>query len=293
MVLNYLLRKTKRLVLFTFASFLLWGFLSTFLQSDSTSSISTSSTFTLNNIPTSLTNKKIQVLIAHPDDEVMFFAPSIIELNKPKYQNQISLTCLSVGNDQGLGQIRHEELVASLRILGVSDYEIINDESKFKDSMEIEWDSATVAEYVSKDTDVVLTFDEYGISNHPNHKSLYHGAIASGKSVFALKSWKINEKYSSTLATNIQIVLRLLDFFVSVFINKVKPYGIESYVPTTLLQKLHQKLHENVHIFADLPSTILGVAAMSNAHSSQMVWFRWGWLAVSKYGNSNELIQVQ
>jgi len=282
-MLKYIIRKTKRIVLLLFTSFLIWGFLATYLEQSS---------FALNEIPSSLINKKIQLLIAHPDDEVMFFAPSIIELSKPKYGNEISLTCYSTGNDQGLGKIRSDELARSLEILGLKKFDIINDESQFKDSMELEWDAKDIVKYISDDTDVILTFDDIGISNHPNHKSLYKGAIESSKPVFSIKSWNFAEKYSSTLYTNIQIITRLFNRGAHLLIHHLKPYGIETYLPTRLLEKLDGNLHGNIHIFADLPSTILGVAAMSNAHQSQMVWFRWGWLSVSKYGNSNELIQV-
>lgn len=293
MVFKYLIRKTRRIVLLLFTSFLVWGLLATFLQQfpSSADSIATSSTtFTLNKIPKSLQSRTIQVLIAHPDDEVMFFAPSIVELSKPKYKNNITLTCLSVGNDQGLGETRYNELVRSLQILGIEDFEIVNDETKFKDSMELEWDADKIAEYISKDTDVILTFDKFGISNHPNHKSLYHGAIASKKPVYALKSWNMAEKYSSTLCTNAEIMLKLFDHSI---LYLVDAFHIESYLPVNLWAILHEVLYKNVHIYADLPSTILGIAAMSNAHQSQMVWFRWGWLSVSKYGNSNELIKIQ
>lgn len=285
-MLSYVVRKTKRAVLALFSSFLIWAFVTTFLEGISTP-------FQLNKIPNQLQNKNIQVLIAHPDDEVMFFSPSIIELTKPKYHNHVSLTCLSVGNDQGLGQIRNDELVRSLNILGIKDYEIIDDETKFKDSMELEWDAQEVNNYISEDTDVILTFDEFGISNHPNHKSLYNGAILSNKTIFALKSWRSSEKYSSTLYTNIQIFIRIINFISHLALSHLSSYQLKDFLPTALLEKLHLTLHQNVHIFADLPSTILGIAAMSNAHHTQMVWFRWGWLILSRYGNANELIQVQ
>lgn len=284
-MLSYLVRKTKRAILVLFSSFLIWALLSTLLEESS---------FPLNKIPDELQNKKIQVLIAHPDDEVMFFAPSIIELTKPKYNNQVSLTCLSIGNDQGLGQIRHDELVRSLDILGINDYEIIDDETKFKDSMKLEWDPKDVVNYISPEIDVILTFDEFGISNHPNHKSLYNGAILTNKSIFALKSWRASEKYSSTVYTNIQIFIRIFNFCLHIALSQLSSFKLkDSFLPTTLLENLHLTLHKNIHIFADLPTSILGIAAMSNAHHSQMVWFRWGWLILSRYGNANELIQIQ
>jgi N-acetylglucosaminylphosphatidylinositol deacetylase len=47
------------------------------------------------------------IVIAHPDDEAMFFVPTIKYLRK---YNNISLLCLSNGNATGLGRIREKEL---------------------------------------------------------------------------------------------------------------------------------------------------------------------------------------
>lgn len=49
-----------------------------------------------NGSPLNLQEKKATLLIiAHPDDESMFFAPTILQLRR--YGHQVSLLCLSVG----------------------------------------------------------------------------------------------------------------------------------------------------------------------------------------------------
>lgn len=77
-------------------------------------------------------NARILFLTAHPDDECMFFAPTIMALTsrmKPglshtghsveyQYPGVYSL-CLSVGDAGGLGTIRREELGRSLDVLGI------------------------------------------------------------------------------------------------------------------------------------------------------------------------------
>lgn len=45
----------------------------------------------------SLRNKRICLLIAHPDDEAMFFAPSLLALTRPETGNSVSILCLSSG----------------------------------------------------------------------------------------------------------------------------------------------------------------------------------------------------
>jgi len=42
-------------------------------------------------------NSNIMLVIAHPDDEVMFFGPTLIGITKEKYQNDIRILCLSSG----------------------------------------------------------------------------------------------------------------------------------------------------------------------------------------------------
>jgi N-acetylglucosaminylphosphatidylinositol deacetylase len=56
---------------------------------------STSSGFS--SFPT-LHNKRICLLIAHPDDEAMFFAPTVLALTKPELGNHVKILCLSTGS---------------------------------------------------------------------------------------------------------------------------------------------------------------------------------------------------
>ena len=44
-----------------------------------------------------LTNKRICLLIAHPDDEAMFFAPTVLALTRPETGNHVKILCLSSG----------------------------------------------------------------------------------------------------------------------------------------------------------------------------------------------------
>ena len=44
-----------------------------------------------------LRNKRICLLIAHPDDEAMFFAPAVMALARPETGNHVKILCLSSG----------------------------------------------------------------------------------------------------------------------------------------------------------------------------------------------------
>lgn len=62
---------------------------------------------------------RVLLLTAHPDDECMFFAPTLLGLNNPSYA--LYSLCLSSGDADGLGDTRQQELNASLDVLGVAE----------------------------------------------------------------------------------------------------------------------------------------------------------------------------
>ncbi|KAJ4149951.1 hypothetical protein LMH87_010723 [Akanthomyces muscarius] len=143
-----------------------------------------------------LQNKRICLLIAHPDDEAMFFAPTVLALTRPETGNHVKILCLSSGNAEGLGETRKKELVKSGMTLGLRDEEdvfVVDNPADFPDSMTATWDESKIAgllmsafapnlakqkptEQPVANIDVLITFDAHGVSSHPNHISLYHGA---------------------------------------------------------------------------------------------------------------------
>ena len=82
---------------------------------------------------------RVLLLTAHPDDEAFFFGPTLTSLiptlsapvspsSREKAFDTVALTfpqvyslCFSVGNADGLGEIRRRELEDSLDILGVAE----------------------------------------------------------------------------------------------------------------------------------------------------------------------------
>jgi N-acetylglucosaminylphosphatidylinositol deacetylase len=44
-----------------------------------------------------LSGKRILLLIAHPDDEAMFFGPTLLTLTRPNLGNHVKILCLSSG----------------------------------------------------------------------------------------------------------------------------------------------------------------------------------------------------
>ncbi|AFN83444.1 hypothetical protein EROM_080220 [Encephalitozoon romaleae SJ-2008] len=110
------------------------------------------------------------LLIAHPDDESMFFAPSLLNL-----KGNIDILCLSNGNKEGKGKEREEELRKVGYYIGAN----VTITTLFSDGKD--WDPLKVYlrllwAYMSRPFDVLMTFDERGVSGHKNHISCYKGA---------------------------------------------------------------------------------------------------------------------
>ena len=204
-------------------------------------------------VPSNLRNKRIILLIAHPDDESMFFSPTLQALTHPSLSNHLKILCMSTGDSEGLGETRRKEIEAAAVTLGVrrrEDVFVLNDD-RFKDGMNETWrpeeivrvlasafaphlnstlptgarrsertlkhhqqqhrqrkkrkrkkEKRTAGNPKARNTarphhhrpplrlhrapqnpagpratiDVLITFDAQGISSHPNHIALYHGA---------------------------------------------------------------------------------------------------------------------
>ena len=64
--------------------------------------------------------RNILFTIAHPDDESLFFTPSVTSvLQRSEVKGRGHLLVMSSGNNYGLGQIRREELKGSCDALGL------------------------------------------------------------------------------------------------------------------------------------------------------------------------------
>jgi len=105
---------------------------------------------------------RILLVTAHPDDECLFFAPTVLSLlqqgsvpqkvnttDSQSKKNEVFSLCLSTGNASGLGAVRREELGHSLDILGVEkDKRWIVDTIDLQDSMTAQWDARIIAEII-------------------------------------------------------------------------------------------------------------------------------------------------
>lgn len=253
--------------------------------------------------PLPIRNSTVYFVIGHPDDEVMFFSPSLVELSKPKHGNHVRLVCFSRGDavHESLGSVRSQELRNSARIIGVADEDVIILDN-YKDGMDIHWNADDVASSLaniigttSQNNVSVITFDGHGVSGHSNHISLHHGTkeffrsrIGANDSfrLYVLKSLNFWEKYSFTVLTNVELFFGLLSRHI--FSNLLKLN-----VNVSFFDQFHGNRLSLVIIYSDLNMLSVSYAAMAYGHFSQMVWFRYGWIVFSRYLTYNHLIQIQ
>lgn len=279
-------------------SFVIWIVLSTIIPQTITkyhnnqikSNSYTSSYFPYDSISNNtITDREIYFVIGHPDDEVMFFSPTILELSKPIYNNDIHMICFSKGDaeDKSMGAIRHQELMRSAQILGIDSSKVkVLD---FTDGMDEEWPifniNKSLKTVITEPKAVLITFDEQGVSNHPNHISLYHGVRHFAKEnkniMFKLKSLNFLEKYSSTLLTNIEL-----------FVNHFSKLIISQMLNININVSFFDPREQSFKFYSDLNMLSVSYSAMAYGHFSQMVWFRYGWLILSRYLTFNNIIKV-
>ena len=92
-------------------------------------------------------NRKVLLVIAHPDDEVMFFTPVLLTLMESN--SQITVLCLSNGNYEGMGTIRTNELIKSLSMFQIPAKNVhILDDPQLQDGMQNNWPCKVISDRV-------------------------------------------------------------------------------------------------------------------------------------------------
>eukprot|EP00815_Leptocylindrus_aporus_P010304 CAMPEP_0116056952 /NCGR_PEP_ID=MMETSP0322-20121206/4322_1 /TAXON_ID=163516 /ORGANISM="Leptocylindrus danicus var. apora, Strain B651" /LENGTH=174 /DNA_ID=CAMNT_0003540871 /DNA_START=73 /DNA_END=594 /DNA_ORIENTATION=- len=132
----------------------------------------------------SLWNKHDTILfiVAHPDDESMFFFPTLQNLIRTNDAKNVHILCLSNGNYDNLGGVRSKEMLSACQIIGLETCNVqVLDDDRIQDGPHVVWDdgvvSGVIGEYLVQRVCGkgcsgcvrIITFDEYGVSGHPNH----------------------------------------------------------------------------------------------------------------------------
>ncbi|KAM8814174.1 N-acetylglucosaminyl-phosphatidylinositol de-N-acetylase [Rhynchonycteris naso] len=205
------------------------------------------------------------LVIAHPDDEAMFFAPTLLGLARRRHR--VFLLCFSAGNYYNQGETRKKELMQSCDVLGIPPSGVlIIDDRDFPDDPGVQWDTEHVAcvllrHIEEQDINLVVTFDAGGVSGHSNHVALYaaartlhsQGKLPAGCAVLTLQSVTVLRKY-----------LSLLDL----------PFSL---------------LHARDVLFVLGSEEVARAKRAMCCHHSQLLWFRRLYMLFSRYMRINSL----
>ena len=159
--------------------------------------------------------KRTLLVSAHPDDEAMFFVPTLSAMRN------VSILCLSNGNYDGLGKMREKELYQCAQVLHIPPESIkVVDEECLQDGPQESWPPQRIADLIAEavrqhDIEQILTFDSKGVSGHTNHIDTYKGVIhylrtkkPAGIQVWTLSSKGLIRKYLGVLDVLITLLLR-------------------------------------------------------------------------------------
>jgi N-acetylglucosaminylphosphatidylinositol deacetylase len=201
-------------------------------------------------------------VLAHPDDESMFFTPAITQLLRTAAS--LHLLCLSTGNYDGLGSQRSREVCAAARVLGISTCTVIDD-ADIQDGPSCLWPLSSVMRRISESSEReaathIFTFDAGGVSGHPNHIASHRACVEFVRERPHLRLL--------TLRTS-PLLLKYLGVFAVMF-------------PPRAAHQQHV-----VRICNALPHLV--VRAMRE-HGSQLTWFRWLFIIFSHYTYFNDVV---
>ena len=155
--------------------------------------------------------------------------------------------------------------------------------------------------------DVLITFDQYGISSHPNHISLYHGALywsstivkssfaTSPLSIYTLTTTNIVRKYLSVFDLPLTIFYFAFPRWSNLWTDPDNGLSSPTITNTELeeqkQQKRREKMKERRLVFVNTPGQYRRAQqAMTQGHVSQMLWFRWFWIFLARYMVVNDLV---
>lgn len=245
-------------------------------------------------IPVELNRNRYSLLlvVAHPDDECLFFSPTLRVL-QTRYHLNLNLIVFSRGNHVGLGETRARELLGSCQMFNIPQERCVSlDLANIQDNPKVWWPEEQllpiIEEYVKKwSIDVLVSFDNGGISGHLNHR-----AVASAVRLFAqnqtntmikfsyeLKSVSLLRKYSSILDFY-WIFLSSLPRLFHALLYTIDPFN---FIPS---------LDQSYILLLSTPNDYMASRAAFASHQSQYGWDRHLYLLASRYMLVNELKSI-
>lgn len=222
------------------------------------------------------------LVIAHPDDESMFFLPTLHNLIRDSTSDDtFQVLCLSNGNYNGIGHIREIELQKAIMFISDAIRLTVVMNEKLQDGPNQTWQHDVIANEIKSNVKdlqgylVLITFDEGGVSNHPNHIDTCRGVLNffekenRAKSDCHLQLWQLKTIYNPIQKYLIifEIIFRLLKWFSACF----------------MIDGEEHDRHKTFFMFQ--PFLTWCVMKM---HHSQFVWYRRLFVLFSRYSYWND-----
>ncbi|XP_037038377.1 N-acetylglucosaminyl-phosphatidylinositol de-N-acetylase [Bradysia coprophila] len=213
--------------------------------------------------------RRVLIVTAHPDDECMFFGPTILSLTQRREPCTVYLLCLSNGNFEQLGNIRKHELYDATRVLRLKDEHItLMNSTLLADDPNLNWKTELVAKQIRKevetlDIEALITFDRDGVSYHPNHCTIYYAAASLCLAGYLPKNCKILTLDSVNV---LRKYMSVFDLVISLLLST--NWCILSWTNVNIVRKAMRQ------------------------HRSQMLWFRKLYIVFSRYMVINTLRQI-
>lgn len=225
------------------------------------------------------TTKNLLLVTAHPDDELMFFGPTLFDELRARYRakssSSVHILCLSNGNFYGDGNVRVAELNDAcqflLRCIYGSDKQpedalkvTVIEDTHLPDSPTLDWQPehiyGHVSDYIAKhNISKVVTFDGYGVSGHTNHIAIDRALQHLEPSV---ELWQLE---------SVSLLRKYLSMFDMVFVL----------VEACLRRNWHVNIVSMFNFFF--------LVQALRQHQSQMLWFRYLYSSTSRYMFINTL----
>lgn len=237
--------------------------------------------------------RRALLVISHPDDESMFFSPTLEFLVGREID--VEVLCLSNGNAEGLGTTREGELYSAL----TSAYRIkpsavtVLDSEAMQDGMtdEMQWDDMDVGNAIvshvkarGEPIDLVVSFDEHGVSGHQNHISTHRGLERARSFWASARSSKKSDAGEDINAVTPSFYPREVWYLESVALWR--KYCVLLDIIAVIHQRQSQRGGDSRVLTIPISNPAVVWLGMLH-HRSQLVWYRYLFVAFSRYSYIN------